>query len=83
MAEENPDDLANRVRRVIADCLGKTLEEVTPEASFEDLEADSLDQVEIIMTLEVEFDIEIPDSDIRDDGMTVADAIKAVEKANG
>jgi acyl carrier protein len=51
-----------RVRKIVAEQLGVGLEDVTPEASFvEDLGADSLDTVELVMALEEEFDIEIPD----------------------
>jgi len=53
-----------RVRKIIAEQLGVEEEEVTPEASFvEDLGADSLDTVELVMALEEEFSIEIPDED--------------------
>ena len=53
-----------RVKSVIVDQLSVDAEEVTPEASFvDDLGADSLDVVELIMGLETEFDIEIPDED--------------------
>ena len=53
-----------RVKKIIAEQLGVEAEEVTPEASFvEDLGADSLDTVELVMALEEEFEIEIPDED--------------------
>ncbi|MFZ3014078.1 MAG: acyl carrier protein [Nitrospira sp.] len=53
-----------RVKKIIAEQLGVEAEEVTPEASFvEDLGADSLDTVELVMALEEEFSIEIPDED--------------------
>ncbi|MCP9454650.1 MAG: acyl carrier protein [Nitrospira sp.] len=53
-----------RVRKIIAEQLGVEEDEVTPEASFvEDLGADSLDTVELVMALEEEFSIEIPDED--------------------
>ena len=53
-----------RVKKIIAEQLGVEDEEVTPEASFvEDLGADSLDTVELVMALEEEFSIEIPDED--------------------
>ncbi|MGZ8364890.1 MAG: acyl carrier protein [Nitrospira sp.] len=53
-----------RVRKIIAEQLGVEEGEVTPEASFvEDLGADSLDTVELVMALEEEFSIEIPDED--------------------
>jgi len=53
-----------KVKEVIVEKLGVSPEQVTPEASFiDDLGADSLDQVELVMALEEEFDIEIPDED--------------------
>ena len=53
-----------RVRKIIAEQLGVEEEEVTLEAHFvEDLGADSLDTVELVMALEEEFEIEIPDED--------------------
>lgn len=52
------------VKRIIVDHLGVEASEVTPEASFmDDLGADSLDTVELVMAFEEEFDIEIPDED--------------------
>ena len=54
----------DKIKAVIADQLGVKTEEVTPEASLiDDLGADSLDTVELIMALEEEFKIEIPDED--------------------
>lgn len=54
----------SKVMEIVAEQLGVNKDEVTPEASFvEDLGADSLDQVELVMRLEEEFDIEIPDED--------------------
>jgi acyl carrier protein len=53
-----------RVKKIIADQLGVEQDEVTPEASFvDDLGADSLDTVELVMALEEEFGIEIPDEE--------------------
>ena len=53
-----------KIRKIIAEQLGVKEEEVVPEASFvEDLGADSLDTVELVMALEEEFNIEIPDED--------------------
>ena len=53
-----------RVKKIISEQLGVEAGEVTPEASFvEDLGADSLDTVELVMALEEEFEIEIPDED--------------------
>ena len=55
-------DLTKRVEAIIVEQLGVTAEEVVPEASFiDDLGADSLDIVELVMAMEEEFDIEIPD----------------------
>ena len=57
-------DIATRVKAIIVDKLGVDEKEVTPEASFtNDLGADSLDTVELIMELEKEFEITIEDSD--------------------
>ncbi len=53
-----------RVKKIVAEQLGVDEEEVTPEASFvDDLGADSLDTVELVMAFEEEFGIEIPDDD--------------------
>ena len=57
-------EIANRVKKIIVDKLGVDESEVAPEASFtNDLGADSLDTVELVMALEDEFGIEIPDED--------------------
>ena len=71
--------VADRVRAIIAEQLGVKVEEVTDAASFiEDLGADSLDTVELVMALEEEFGIEIPDEDA--EKMTsVGDSIKYIE----
>ncbi|MBK1633139.1 acyl carrier protein [Thiohalocapsa halophila] len=54
----------DRVTKIVVEQLGVKEEEVTPEASFvDDLGADSLDTVELVMALEEEFDTEIPDED--------------------
>jgi acyl carrier protein len=56
--------LEERVARIVADRLGVSREEVVAEASFtDDLGADSLDIVELVMAMEEEFDVEIPDED--------------------
>ena len=56
--------LEEKVKKIIVDQLGVDAAEVTPEASFiEDLGADSLDTVELVMALEEEFGIEIPDEE--------------------
>lgn len=63
MAELSEQEIFEKVRTIISEQLGVDAEEVTPETSFEDLNADSLDIVELIMALEEEFDLEIPDED--------------------
>lgn len=68
-----------KVRQIICERLGVSEEEVTPEASFlEDLGADSLDIVELIMALEEEYDIEIPEEET-EKIRTVQDAINFIE----
>jgi acyl carrier protein len=68
----------DRIKAIIAEQLGVKSEEVTPEASFiDDLGADSLDTVELIMALEEEFGVEIPDEDA-EKMTTVGDAIKYI-----
>jgi acyl carrier protein len=73
----------DRVKKVVVDQLDVNEDEVTPTASFvEDLGADSLDQVELIMAFEEEFDIEIPDEDAEKIS-TVGDAVNYIdEKTN-
>ena len=69
-----------RVREIIAEQLSvDDIEEITMETSLtKDLEADSLDAVEIIMALEEEYDIEIPD-EVAEEFKTVGDIVKCVE----
>ena len=58
------EPVADRVKKIIVDQLGVEEETVTPEASFvDDLGADSLDTVELVMALEEEFETEIPDEE--------------------
>ncbi|MGB9792351.1 MAG: acyl carrier protein [Thermacetogeniaceae bacterium] len=63
VAELSDQEIFEKVRNIISEQLGVDAEEITLETSFEDLNADSLDIVELIMALEEEFDIEIPDED--------------------
>jgi acyl carrier protein len=56
-------DIFEKVKSIVVDQLGVDADEVTLETSFEDLNADSLDVVELVMALEEEFDIEIPEED--------------------
>ncbi|MGI8650284.1 MAG: acyl carrier protein [Rubrobacter sp.] len=68
------EEILQKIQEIAADRLGVEEAEVTPEASFrEDLEADSLDLVELIMELEEQFGMEIPDED--------AEKITTVEEA--
>ncbi|MBI3989398.1 MAG: acyl carrier protein [candidate division NC10 bacterium] len=68
-----------RVKKIIIEQLGVDDEEVTPEASFiEDLGADSLDTVELVMAFEEGFGIEIPDEDA-EKIVTVKDAIEYIK----
>jgi acyl carrier protein len=63
MSDKN-QELETKVREIVAQQLGKNIDQVTPEASFrDDLGADSLDVVELVMALEEEFGIQIPDED--------------------
>jgi len=72
--------VAERVRGIIVDQLGVNADEVVPEASFtDDLGADSLDIVELVMAFEEEFDIEIPDEDAEKIGK-VGEAITYIEQ---
>ena len=74
-------EITNKVIAIIVDKLGVDEKEVTPEASFtNDLGADSLDTVELIMELEKEFDGQIPD-DQAEKIATVGDAIAYIENA--
>lgn len=72
-------DIEARVKAIIADQLGVSEEEVKPEARFiEDLGADSLDIVELIMAMEEEFETEIPDEEA-EKILTVGDTIEYVK----
>lgn len=71
--------IEQRIKDIIIEQLGVTAEQVTPEAKFiEDLGADSLDNVELVMALEEEFGLEIPD-DEAEKLQSVGDVIKHVE----
>jgi len=72
-------EIESKVKSIIAEQLGVKPEEVTAQASFiDDLGADSLDTVELIMALEEEFNIEIPDEDA-EKMACVGDAVKYIE----
>ena len=71
--------IEEKIKSIIAEQLGVKVEEVTPQASFvDDLGADSLDTVELIMALEEEFNVEIPDEEA-EKLTTVGDAIRYIE----
>jgi acyl carrier protein len=74
------DNTAAKVKEIIINELGVDPEKVTPEASFvDDLGADSLDTVELVMAFEEEFTIDIPDEDA-EQMRTVGEAIAYIEK---
>ncbi|MGE5575992.1 MAG: acyl carrier protein [Syntrophothermus sp.] len=73
-------EIFGRVREIVVDQLGVDEEEVTMEASFvDDLGADSLDIVELVMALEEEFDLEIPDEDA-EKITTVGDVVEYIKE---
>ena len=75
-------DIAEKVKNVIIEQLGVSADEVGPEASFvDDLGADSLDLVELVMVLEEEFNKEIPDEDA-EKIRTVQDAINYIKDSS-
>ncbi len=77
------DDLGTKIRSIIIDKLGVDEDSISDESSFtNDLGADSLDTVELIMEFEKEFDLTIPDEDAEKIG-TVGDAISYVTEQKG
>lgn len=73
-------DVANRVKKIVAEHLGVEEGKVAEGASFiDDLGADSLDTVELVMAFEEEFSVEIPD-DAAEKIQTVGDAVKFIEE---
>ena len=73
-------DISDRVKKIVVEHLGVEESKVTDSASFiDDLGADSLDTVELVMAFEEEFEIEIPD-DAAEKIVTVSDAIKYIEE---
>ena len=74
-------DIAERVKKIVVEHLGVEEEKVIPEASFiDDLGADSLDTVELVMAFEEEFGIEIPD-DAAETIQSFGDAVEFITKA--
>ena len=77
------EELLKKVTDVVVDKLGVKAEDVKPESSFvNDLGADSLDRVELVMALEDEFDLEIMDSE-SEKFVTVADVVAFIERKKG
>jgi acyl carrier protein len=80
---ERMSDILERVRKIVIEHLDADPEKVTEKASFiDDLGADSLDNVELVMAFEEEFDIEIPD-DAAEHIQTVGDAVKFIAERLG
>jgi acyl carrier protein len=76
-------DIAEKIKKIISEQLNVSEDEVVPEASFvDDLGADSLDQVELIMAMEEEFDLSISDEDAEKIA-TVQNAVDYITKASG
>ncbi len=76
-------DTADRVKKIVVEHLGVEAEKMTEDASFiDDLGADSLDIVELVMAFEEEFGVEIPD-DAAEKISTVSDAIKYIDENKG
>ena len=75
------ENVNEKVKAIVAEKLGIDIEMVVDSANFQsDLGADSLDIVELVMDFEKEFGIEIPDDDAGENIVTVADAIRYIEK---
>jgi len=80
MADDGKKELTEKVKQIVSEQLGVDEGEVTASASFvDDLGADSLDQVELVMALEEAFDLEISDEDA-EKIRTVQDAINYIDK---
>lgn len=76
-------EIADKVKKIVVEQLSVNEDQVTPEAKFiEDLGADSLDQVELVMAFEEQFGAEIPDEDA-EKLTSVGDAIKYIESKQG
>ena len=73
------EELFNSIKQMIVDQLGVDEDTITEDSSFvDDLNADSLDMVELVMAMEQEFDIEIPD-DVAEIVVTVKDAVEYIQ----
>ena len=72
--------MLDKIKEIVAENLGAELEDLTPETSFkEDLGADSLDLMEMVMALEDEYSIEIPTEDL-EQILTIGDVVNYIEK---
>ena len=77
------NSIEEKVRSIIVDQLGVESDKVTADAKFiEDLDADSLDTVELVMAFEENFDIEVPDEEA-EKLQSVADVVAYIEKVQG
>lgn len=77
-------DTADRVAKIVVEHLGVEADKVTQDASFiDDLGADSLDIVELVMAFEEEFGVEIPDDDAAEKIATVGDATRYIDEHRG
>jgi len=72
-------DIFEKVRSLISEQLDIDEDKITPETTFEDIDADSLDVVELVMALEEEFDLEIADEAV-ENIKTVADVVSYIEE---
>ncbi|MDH7576809.1 MAG: acyl carrier protein [Bacillota bacterium] len=79
MAEYDEKTIFEKVKAIIVEQLGVEEDDVTPETTFEELNADSLDIVELIMALEEEFDLEIPDEEA-EKILTVGAAVEYIKE---
>jgi acyl carrier protein len=80
--KDDMSDVAERVKKIVVEHLGVEADKVVDSANFiDDLGADSLDTVELVMAFEEEFGVEIPD-DQAETIVTVGDAVKYLEKAS-
>ena len=77
-------DVAERVKKIVVEHLGVEADKVVDGANFiEDLGADSLDTVELVMAFEEEFGVEIPDDDAAEKIATVGDATRYIDEHKG
>ncbi len=73
-------ELFNKIAEIASDVLGIEAEEITEETTFDDLDADSLDRLQLVTAIEDEFELEIDDDTLMSLA-SVADAMNAIEKA--